>query len=111
MSGNSIPFFELLLHSNRQLRILFFDDQNKLKPEAAYYFRWLQHFCHAERPVYKQNPITGAIDSNATHIAAGRLEVWQEHAKRLNLNTDEVQNQLNILKQEETWRIKQTQAA
>lgn len=110
MSGNSIAFLELLLHNNRQLRILFFDDNNKLKSEAAYYFRWLQHFCHVDRAAYKQNPITGSVDPYATHIAVGRLEVWQEHVKRLDLNTDDVQNKLNQLKAEESWRIKQTQA-
>lgn len=103
MSGNTRQFLEFLLHGNRQLRILFYDDQNKLKPEAAYYFRWLQRFCHADRAVYKQNPQTGVIDPYATHIAAGRQEVWIEHVKRLELDTEEVTQQLNALKEEEKY--------
>ena len=104
MSGNTIQYLQMLLHGNRQMRKLFFDDNNKLKIEAAYYFRWMQRFCHTDQPCYKQNPNTGVIDPYATHVAAGRQEVWQEHNKRLNLNTDEIHQKLEELKQEErTW--------
>lgn len=105
MPNTMIRFLEQRLHSNRQLRILFFDDNNKIKPEATYYLRWLQHFCHIDRPCYKQNPITGTIDPYATHVAAGRQEVWQEHVKRLHLDTDEIQTKLNQLKEDEKWLI------
>lgn len=106
-----IKFFELQLHRNRQLRILFFDDQDELKPEAAYYFLWMQRVCCEDTPCYAVNKITGAIDPIATGVALGRREVWLEHRKLLKLDTDEVQTKIEQLKEEEKWQIKQTQTA
>lgn len=95
---------ERLLHRNRQLKILFFNDKDELKPEAKYYFAWLKRFCHADRSCYKQNPITGSIDTTATHVAEGRREVWLEHQRRLALDTELITRQLNSIQEEELWQ-------
>lgn len=110
MAENSlIRMLEFKLHAKRQLRILFFNDLGQLKPEAAYYFRWMQRVCMDDSPCYAANKLTGAIDVNATFVALGRREVWLEHDKVLNLDTTEIETQLNQLKEEERWQIKQTQ--
>lgn len=103
---NTPQYFEWLLHSNRQMRILFFDDKDQLKPEAAYYFRWLQRITCDELPCYAMNSTTGMIDPYATHVALGRREVWLEHRKRLKLDTADIQRKLNELKGEEAWPIR-----
>lgn len=105
-----IRMFELMLHKNQQMRILFFNDRNELKPEAAYYFRWLQRVCMEDNPCYAANKITGSIDTNATFVALGRREVWLEHRKMMGLDTADIQTKLNQLREEELWQTKQTQA-
>lgn len=99
-----IPHFEKLLHRHRQLKILFFNDRDELKPEAKYYFAWLKKFCYADRPCYKQNPITGSIDQTATHVAEGRREVWLAHQDRLSLDTVAITRQIQSIEEEDLWQ-------
>lgn len=91
---------EYLIHRKRQVRIFFLDDQDNIKPQAQFFMKWLHQFCHAERAVYKQNPSTGVIDPYATHVAAGRLEVYQELMRLLSTNEDNLVRQLNQLKED-----------
>ena len=91
------------IHRKRQLRIFFLDDHDQIKDQAKFFMKWLHQFCHAERAVYKQNPQSGMIDPYATHVAAGRLEVYQEFIKLISSNEDSLVRQLQ--QQEKDERI------
>lgn len=92
---------EKLIHRKRQIRIFFLDDRDQVKDQARFFVKWLHNYCHADRAVYKQNPQTGVIDPYATHVAAGRQEVWQEFVKQLYTNEDSLARQLQQLKEDE----------
>lgn len=54
--------------------------------DAAVVLADLRRFCHADRPVTRLTPVSGAVDPYATCVAAGRLEVWQRIEKFLTIN-------------------------
>ena len=89
------------IHRKRQLRIFFIDDHDNIKPQAQFFMKWLHQFCHADRAVYKVNPGSGVIDPYATHVAAGRQEVYQEFLKLLSTNEDALVRQLQQLEKDE----------
>ena len=89
------------IHRKRQLRIFFLDDHDNIKDQAKFFMKWMHQFCHADRAVFKVNPQTGVIDPYATHVAAGRLEVYQEFVKLLSTNEDGLIRQLQQLEKDE----------
>lgn len=89
------------IHRKRQIRIFFLDDKDQIKDQARFFMKWMHQFCHADRAVYKQNPTTGVIDPYATHVAAGRQEVYHELLRLISTNEDALVRQLNQLEKDE----------
>lgn len=89
------------IHRKRQIRIMFLDDQDQIKDQARFFMKWMHQFCHADRAVYKVNPANGVIDPYATHVAAGRQEVYQEFLKLLTTNEDGLVRQLHQLEKDQ----------
>ena len=100
---NAAEHLQMMVTRKRQLRRFFFDDKEQIKPEAQRFMLWLRHFCHADRPSYKQNPQSGVIDPYATHIAEGRREVWTELQRLLHIDPMKVDRQMNQLKEDDQW--------
>lgn len=91
---------ESLIWRTRAYKRFFFDDMNQVKVEAIPFMKWLKHFCHMDRAVYKLKP-DGSIDPYATHIAAGRQEVYQELMRLLALDEKQLNEQLNRVRMED----------
>lgn len=89
------------INRKRQMRIFFLNDDDTFKEQSKFFFKWMYQFCHQNRAVYKQNPISGIIDPYATHVAAGRQEVYQELMRLLGTNEDYLVRQLQQLEKDE----------
>ena len=77
-----IEFFRKLITKRDAYRRVF-DPESR---DAAQVLADLRRFCNADRPVTRLVPTSGAVDSNATLVAAGRLEVWQRIEKFRTIN-------------------------
>ena len=98
---------EWMLDRRSRLKRLFCNDRDELRTEAIHFFAWMERFCYVSRPTYKQNPVSGAIDTNATFIAEGRREVWIELQRLMNLDTKKLMRELKQLEEDETWQNNQ----
>lgn len=103
MALSIIDQLQIKLSRSQNLRRLFCDNTGAVKPEAVEFFSWMHEFCHVARPVYKQNPNTGQVDPYATHVTAGRQEVYQELMRRMKMDTTLLEAEINKLREDEQW--------
>lgn len=99
--AKAIEVLRYRIHRKRQIRIMFLDDHDNIKDQARFFMKWMHQFCHADRAVFKINPGTGVIDPYATHVAAGRQEVYQEFLRLLSSNEDALVRQLQQLEKDQ----------
>lgn len=91
---------EYQIWRTRAFRRFFLDDLGNVKTEAVPVMKWLRYFCHVDRPVYKAKP-DGTIDPFATHVAAGRQEVYQELMRLLGVDERKLREQMDTFREED----------